>query len=248
MRTLADVFPNVEILLTLEPGEIGAALMELWESITDDRSDKRVIGSFLHGVYGPGSRAVYPNNSQDQVALVLAEGWAWLERQGLIVREPGSTVTPWFLRTRRGRQFKTRADVAAYRNAEILPRELLHPKIVEKAWSLFMRGDYEVAVLQALIAIEIAVRDAGDHDADLVGVELMRAAFHSDSGTLADQELVTSERQALSHLFAGVFGAIRNPLSHRETKVQVLEAAQLLIFTSYLMRIVESRHVHRLLS
>ena len=64
----------------------------------------------------------------------------------------------FFCLTRKGRSFENSADVDAYRHGKLLPVSLLHPKLAEKVRPMFLRGDYAIAVLQAFIEVEIAVR------------------------------------------------------------------------------------------
>lgn len=47
-----------------------------------------------------------------------------------------------------------------------------------------MRGEFDIAVFQAMKAVEIAVRDAGGFGAGDLGTNLMRAAFHEENGPL----------------------------------------------------------------
>jgi uncharacterized protein (TIGR02391 family) len=106
---------------------------------------------------------------------------------------------------------------------------------------MFLRGDYDLAVFEAFKQIEIAVRAATSSPAELLGTDLMRAAFHAETGKLTDKTVVTGERQALSHLFAGAIGHAKNPGSHRAVRMSAVEAAQLIGFASYLLGIVEIR-------
>ena len=113
--------------------------------------------------------------------------------------------------TRRARNLRSRADVEAYRKGRMLPVELLQPVLAEKVWPQFLRGDHDVAIFQAFKEIEVAVRTAANgkgagYPNDLVGITLMRKAFHPDSGPLTDVSLamdvslVMSEREAEMHL------------------------------------------------
>jgi uncharacterized protein (TIGR02391 family) len=141
---------------------------------------------------------------------------------------------------------KTRTDVEAFRKGRILPTELLPTLFAEKVVPLFRRGDHDVAVFQAFKEVEVAVRKAanakraGYPDSE-VGVTLMRKAFHPDTGPLADKSLVTAEREAEMHLFAGAIGHAQNPTSHRDVAVTAIEAARLIVFASHLFDIVERR-------
>jgi GAF domain len=57
------------------------------------------------------------------------------------------------------------------------PKPLLHPSIRENAWSALMRDDLDGAVRTGLVAVEDAVREAGNFDHGDFGVDLMRKAF-----------------------------------------------------------------------
>jgi hypothetical protein len=104
-----------------------------------------------------------------------------------------------------------RAEVEAYRKGRILPIDLLQAALADKVWPQFLRGDHDVAVFQAFKEVEVAVRTAANakgagYADNLVGVSLMRKAFHSSEGPLRDTKLVTGEREAEMHMFSGAIG------------------------------------------
>ena len=105
---------------------------------------------------------------------------------------------------------------------------------------MFLRGDYAIAVLQAFIEVEIAVRKEAKLPDDLVGVKLMRAAFHPENGPLGDRKSVFAEREALMHLYSGAIGHCKNPPSHRDVSVNCLTAARLIALASHLLSELES--------
>jgi uncharacterized protein (TIGR02391 family) len=106
---------------------------------------------------------------------------------------------------------------------------------------MFLRGDYDDAVFKAFKTVEMAVRAAASLPDGMVGIEVMRTAFNPTTGVLADTNVVPAEREALSHIFAGVIGHAKNPGSHRTVNHSVVEAAHLIGFASYLLGIVEAR-------
>ena len=167
------------------------------------------------------------------------EAWVWLEREGLLVPKPGSQGE-WVVISRRGRQLRTRDQVHSYRRANRLPRHQLHPRIAQKVWASFLRGDYDTAVFQAFKEVEVRVREAAQYaDTDL-GVGLMRKAF-GESGPLADAAAHRAEQQALSDLFAGAIGSYKNPHSHRSVTIESAEAAEMIVLASHLLGIVDKR-------
>ena len=111
---------------------------------------------------------------------------------------------------------------------DFLPEHELHPIIAEKVWAMFLQGNYDSAVLQAFKEVEITVRKVGSYTATDHGVPLMRKAFHVNTGNLTDINQPSAEREAIGHLFAGVFGYCRNPLGHREVNLAAEEAVEMI--------------------
>jgi hypothetical protein len=77
--------------------------------------------------------------------------------------------------------------VAAFRKATALPQLLLHPRIRDKIWGTFLRGDHDTAVFQSFKEVEVAVREACTYEATDLGVSTMRRAFAPDIGPLTDK-------------------------------------------------------------
>lgn len=240
--SIADLFPDAGIVLELEPEDLGAAVLEMWDSHCE-RNDMATIDHFIRRIYEesvPNPR--YPVQIRDEFVLVLAEAWTRLESMGLIFRDPNQSAH-WYRRTRRGRKLQTRTDVEAYQRAHLLPRQLLDPTIEHKAWPEFQRGEYEAAVLLAFQAVEVAVRESCQDPNDVYGIPLMRKAFDPSNGPLTDDSESKGEREAIANLFAGAIGHAKNPHSHRKKPIRLDEAARLLLFASHLLEIVEIRRL-----
>lgn len=127
-------------------------------------------------------------------------------------------------------------------DVSFLPIDVLHPRLCPEVHTLLTRGEYETAIFHAFREVEIAVREAAGRGPNDVGVSLMRDAFHSSRGPLADPSLPEAEREAMAHLFAGAMGLFKNPRSHRRATISdPLEAVELVLLANHLLRIVTKR-------
>jgi uncharacterized protein (TIGR02391 family) len=195
---LIDYLPHAATLPDLEPEDVGAILLNI---VHQDRSPRFGFSSIEMPLWNANS-AAYPHQKRREVGRAVAEAWLWLQSEGFIMSDPDQP-NGFYCLTRQVQRLRTSVDVEAYRYGNLLPAATLHPSLVQHVRPMFLRGDYDVAVVQALKAVEVAVRTAASLPADMVGVELMRTAFHQTTGPLTNMTVIEAERQALSHLFAG---------------------------------------------
>ena len=211
--TLQQLLTTPKELLALEPGELGRFALE-----------------FLIAQGGPSMhRANFATESMlrncppedcDACAKALMEAWAFLESEALIAAEPANQHGAYFV-TRRGRQVAANtSEYASFLKARLFPEHSLHATIAKKTYSLFIRGEYETAIFQAMKEVEVAVREAAGFDEKAIGVDLMRRAFNPKTGPLRDDNEPEGERDALMHLFAGSIGRFKNPASHRHVSLK----------------------------
>lgn len=237
MVSLCPRIPDAEVLLALEPEELGwYVLLTLRES--RDNQGQVILGNSI----GPLSSG-YDEQYVDRIRDAIAEAWAWLEAQCLLIpawRSSGSAS--WRVLSRRARALTSDRDLAAVRHASVLPREFLHSRIPAQVWPNFMKGDLDAAVSQAMKQVEIAIRDATPFKDEQSGVKLARKAFHPETGPLTDPEAEGGERNALMELFTGALGTLKNPHSHRNVSLtDPADAAAAILLASYLLRVVEQR-------
>jgi uncharacterized protein (TIGR02391 family) len=237
MSTVCNLIPNVEDFLVLEAAEIGGVILQVLESQTSRDRTIRNRNNFLLG----DTIKDYPRDKHNEVKKLIMEGWAWLEAEGLIAADP-EQQGEWIFVTRRGKIAASTEGFRAFRSSAVLNKEMLHPKIVEKCWGAFLRGDYDSAVFSAFREVEIRVRELSGLPQDIVGTDLMRKAF---GGKLAPEHLPKAEQESLSHIFAGAIGWFKNPLSHRHVGInQIHYAVQTLMFASHLLYLTETMHLY----
>jgi uncharacterized protein (TIGR02391 family) len=211
--------------------QIGPNSMERWRLNMDSYCNQ--YGADIHGP----SRS---HQERIETSRALAEAWSLLENLGFIARDTNQTGE-WVFVTRRGQEAaKSLEAFDRGRRAALFPPNILHPDLRGAAYDALVRGNFQQAVAEAFRVVEVRVRNASRLEG--VGAPLMRAAFHEDSGPLRSDAPDKGERQALPHLFAGAFGWVRNPASHRDVSMDdVNNALEQLILASLLLRITDER-------
>jgi uncharacterized protein (TIGR02391 family) len=235
MKPLQDYFPDAQTIVATEPEVLAGWLLAHLNERGEDRISRHNFSMEVDRAYGTNN--VYGKNPA--VTNAVLEAWSWLQREGFLI-EDGTQADRYFL-SRRAKRVKTRDDLDAFRRANILPKEFLHPVVASKVWNSFLQADYDTAVFQAFKEVEVAVRQAGGFPPTDLGTDLMRKAFHKDKGPLTTTTDPVAERDAISALFAGAIGSYKNPSSHRHVSIDAHEAAEMIILASHLLGIIDAR-------
>ena len=250
---LFEMLPDAEHLLSLSAEELAGPLLVSLEDREQIKPNQVISYSNMRWEIEEGSsrrnpNLNYPPGIRDDVLFALMEAWQWLEREGFVTPMPTSVTgysttatygTEYFI-SRRGEKIQTLENYEVFRKADLLRKHQLHHIIADKVWSIFAQGSYDTAVLEAFKQVEVAVRKAGGYTKNDYGKDLMRTAFNVDEGSLTDKNQSKAERQARSDLFAGAIGSYKNPSSHENIEMTPEEAAEVIVFASHLLRIVDS--------
>jgi uncharacterized protein (TIGR02391 family) len=237
--------------MNLKPDEIAALLPEELAphvladlaAITPNSMDRgRLnIGNYCNSFDGDIHGPMRSMQARDQTRQSLAEAWSMLATLGFIAPNTDQSSYGWFFVTRRGREAaNSRETFERARKAAQFPATLLHENLRGATYDALIRGNLQQAVAEGFRVLEVKVRNASGLEG--VGATLMRAAFHEDTGPLRSDVSDRGERQALPHLFAGAFGWVRNPASHRDVPMDdVTHAVEQLMLASLLLRIADER-------
>lgn len=252
--SLQSLVPNPDDLLALEAEEVAGVLLVHLSSFEVFGSGSSVVQNGKVSQYNfflEFNRPPKYDRRQSEVERALMEAWNWLVGEGFLVKDATATGD-WFFLSRRAQRIKSREDFSVYRKASLLPKGQLHPLIASKVYPAFLRGEYDTAVFQAFREIEIGVRTAAEFPAEAYGVSMMRDAFRPGPdpnkpapsrpvtpGPLADTNLPIAEQEGMMNLFSGAIGLYKNPQSHRSVPTDAIDAAEVIVFASHLLRIVD---------
>jgi hypothetical protein len=118
MYELFQAMPDPEMLLSLEPEELGAKILFLLRQRSRlPKTEMFHLGNLCCELWRqalPG-QARYPPGKRREIDLAISEAWAWLEAQGLLVPAADSNGSNgWRNLSRRARPFESETEFAQY--------------------------------------------------------------------------------------------------------------------------------------
>ena len=248
MYELAQMFPTPDALLALEPDELGTKILaSLCKRASNQNQGMFHLNNLILELWPypttPGYQSPFPQSKRSEIDLAIGEAWAWLERQGLLIPAADTNgQNGWRVLGRRALDYAQDVDTSRRSGPITFPKELLHPRILEKAWPAYMRTGFDNAAFEAMKAVEIAVRDAAGYGPEKIGVNLIQDAFSQGKGPLADTTAPSAEQISRMNLFWGAIGSYKNPQSHRDVNLDdPLEALEIILLANHLLRIVDNR-------
>lgn len=90
----------------------------------------------------------------------------------------------------------------------------MHPEIRKRCIRHLNDKDFDDAIRNALLAVEVAVRKKAGAPDDLVGVRLMDFAFRGENPCLR-MASVKAEQEGIHLLYRGAIASFRNSFGHR---------------------------------
>ena len=246
MVQLVELIPDPDFVIALEPEELGLRMLPVlatWPRFQELQLEL-LLDYLIGNSRGPNPSGQYPQNRRIEIAVAVSEAWAWLENATLLIEHPpyASSQPSSRLVSRRAQQLAKEPDPRRAFSSRRIPKEALHPAIREDVWALYHRGQYELAIIAAMIAVEVRVRAAANFSNADHGKDMIARAFNANNGPLRDQAAPTAGREALAALMTGAFALYRNPFGHG-TKQQddPNEAAEIIMLATHLLRIVDDR-------
>jgi uncharacterized protein (TIGR02391 family) len=129
---------------------------------------------------------------------------------------------------------------------------ITHPLIKEASQNHFKNGEYRPAVLDAMIGLEVMIKEKANYPKDnagkeLSGVRLMHRVFDPDRPILnwckGEHQIERDELEGYKFIFAGAMQGIRDTKAHAIFEISPVRALKLLTLATLLAELVDASEV-----
>lgn len=189
-------------------------------------------------------RVFGPREASSIVSEAITEGLSWVISNGLVgpaATSSGSSAE-WAI-TRAGKGV-LKAGNAWHAQAVSRLHPHLHPGL-DTSFSHYAQGNFQSAVFNAMLAVEVALRDAAGLGPDAYGRGLAQEALKVDGPFRFGTE-TKAEGDGLLMLFSGAISVFKNPTSHRTVEYEdPIEAADIIHLGDLLLRMIDREQRRR---
>jgi uncharacterized protein (TIGR02391 family) len=229
-------------------------LKTLWETRKGGKlkESSSGVGSILHSHSGSlawlfklpnlQSGVVRPEyRLTDKERMLAFEGVEELQRDGYLMNEPGRENNDFKILTEKGRKVVEQELTDMKLPSVDIEKVLSRPVLLNLVKDNYLNGRYDSAIRDAFLLVEEVVRAKARQAPNVVGHNLMAAAFSPGNRVLTHPDAKTvEEERGMFFLFAGANGWFRNPTAHRTVGYEdPHEVAQILALANLLLDIVD---------
>jgi uncharacterized protein (TIGR02391 family) len=230
---LLTTYPTREAWLAADPEEMGLVLLrDLKAHSTSGFCPQNILGllreRYSHD-WGGGEQ------TGARIAVVF-EAYQWLRNVGFIV--PSAAQPRDFDTLSRRARTLDEAGLDAFRATRLSGYDILDSRITDKVWSIYLRGDYDIAIGYAFKVVEVRMREKAGLTTNDMGERLAKKFF----ATFDSEARKKSERALPSVvlLCVGALDRYRNSAVHEyPTITDPDEAMEVLLLANHCLRVVE---------
>ncbi len=123
---------------------------------------------------------------------------------------------------------------------EIDIKKLLAPRIKKHCLSLYQSGEYKHASREAMVQVELALRERGRLGSESFGKGLIQRLFKGHQGVLLRVPLGDDLQEVAQKYFEGVFSYYRNYTAHDGARIDELSSLRILVVASELLEMLNA--------
>jgi len=181
-------------------------------------------------------------NLSEEERVVAWEAFGELNREGLIMRKPGSQFSYVFnILTKEGKEYakELKEKGMDFKRPKLHLKDIVSDDRLMKACrDAFVAGNYWDAIFNAQRHLEVRVKEKSG--LDLQGQDLMATSFSTDKPKLdikATDDV--EEKKGFRFIMMGMAKFHRNQKAHNEGAIGIESAYQIIGYVDYLLKVVK---------